>query len=107
MVQPPETARTPVPALSDRLPVLLNEISYLTLNELADELDISRQTLWRWRREGKVPPGLRDRRNRALFGAEDAELVREFANQLEPAVPPSAGQLKLFTPGMAKRGGNR
>jgi hypothetical protein len=45
-------------------------------------LGISRQEFWRWRKQGKVPPGVRHRDGRLLFSAEDVAIIRVFQNEV-------------------------
>ena len=78
------------------MPTVVNEISYITASELLEELDVTRQTLWRWRQEGKIPSGHRYRGRQVLFSAEEVEVIREFANRIEPIDGSSGGQLNLF-----------
>ena len=58
--------------------------NYFTVAEIADEISVSRQTLWRWRREQKVPPGKRFRDRQVLFDDVEVQAIRDFANRLEP-----------------------
>jgi transposase-like protein len=74
----------------------INGAEYLSASDLAQELGISRQTLWRWRHEGKIPQGHRFRDKRILFTTQEAGEVREFATKLEPASAPQKDQLRLF-----------
>jgi hypothetical protein len=84
--------------------ILINGKEYISASDLAREIGISRQTLWRWRHHGKIPKGYRYRDNRILFTAEEAKDVREFAHKLEPAKVADASQLKLFSgPGRRAR----
>ncbi|MFL6450935.1 MAG: helix-turn-helix domain-containing protein [Bryobacteraceae bacterium] len=79
------------------MPITIAGQTYHSASELADELGISRQTLWRWRDQKKIPPGLRYRSGQVLFTDDEAQTIREFANRLEPiepGTPPS--QMKLF-----------
>jgi predicted site-specific integrase-resolvase len=59
--------------------------TYFCLGEVADQIGVSRQTLWRWRQQGKVPLGVRRRDRQVLFNAEDIRRIDEYANHLEPA----------------------
>lgn len=80
-------------------------ITYISAAALQKELRISRQTLWRWRQEAKVPAGYRFRNRQILFTAAEVETIREFANRLEPAEAGAGStrrQLRLFNP--VKRG---
>ena len=64
--------------------VLINGQTFLSAVELLEELDISRQTLWRWRTEGRVPSGRRYRTGQVLFTPEEAERVKDHAHRVEP-----------------------
>jgi predicted site-specific integrase-resolvase len=70
---------------------------YVAANELQRELNISRQTLWRWRREGHIPQGHRFRDGKVVFTQEEAEQVRRFANRIEPIDESGSNQLGLFS----------
>ena len=76
--------------------MLINGATYIGAADLAAELGVTRQTIWRWRTEGKIPPGHRFRDKRVLFTPEEAEEIRRFAFKLEPAETLSADQLKVF-----------
>jgi predicted DNA-binding transcriptional regulator AlpA len=76
--------------------MLINGISYIGASELATELGVSRQTLWRWRTEEKIPQGHRFRDKRILFTMAEVDEIRQYANKLEPATPAAPGQFKLF-----------
>lgn len=64
--------------------VLVNEKEFFTANEVANDVGVVRQTLWRWRQKGKIPKGHRYRDRQILFTPEERELIREFAHKLEP-----------------------
>ena len=65
----------------------VNGVPYICLTDLLRELGISRQTLWRWRQEGKIPAGSRYRDRQVLFTPSEVEQIRGFANRLEPIDP--------------------
>ena len=44
--------------LNAYMPVLVNNISYLTASEVLEEVNVTRQTLWRWRQDQKIPVSL-------------------------------------------------
>lgn len=70
---------------------------YIGASEVAERLDISRQTLWRWRQEGKIPQGHRYRGRQVLFSETEFDTIRSFANRLEPIQSDFDGnQLGLF-----------
>ena len=79
------------------MPVKLDGTEYFTAAEVAARAGVSRQTLWRWRQETKVPAGARYRDRQLVFSEAEAEAVAEYAHRLEPATPAgTAGQLRLF-----------
>lgn len=78
------------------MPISIEGVAYYTVAELSERLGITRQTLWRWRRAGKVPKGRRFRGGNTLFTEFEMKLVREFANNVEPIEPTSPDQLRLF-----------
>ena len=57
---------------------------YLPATEVAKHVGISRTTMWRWRHEGKIPLGRRYRSGLILFSPAEVELVRDYADRLEP-----------------------
>jgi hypothetical protein len=74
----------------------IGEIKYHRATEIADEIGISRQTLWRWRRTNKIPFGHRFRDGQIFFSQEEFDAIKEFAFRLEPARPSAASQPGLF-----------
>ncbi|MHA7816152.1 MAG: helix-turn-helix transcriptional regulator [Pseudohaliea sp.] len=78
--------------------IKLQNIKYLSLSDVLGEIGITRQTLWRWRQEGKVPAGHRLRNRMVVFSPEEVEEIRAYANQLEPIASPAGAmpQLSLF-----------
>jgi predicted DNA-binding transcriptional regulator AlpA len=79
------------------MPVQVGGLTYFTNNEVSEELSVSRQTLWRWREKGRIPPGVRYRTRQVLFTAEEVAAIRNYANKLVP-IEFGAGtrQLGLF-----------
>ena len=63
--------------------------TYFSTTEILQELGISRQTLWRWRQEGKIPPGHRYRDGKVLFTACEVEMIKQFAHHIEPIGRPN------------------
>jgi hypothetical protein len=59
--------------------------TYLFAVDLARQVGVSRTTLYRWRQDGKIPAGRRDRRRLILFTLAEAQIVRDYADRLEPA----------------------
>ena len=62
----------------------IDGVSYFSPTDLITELGVSRQTLWRWRQEGKIPAGNRFRNRMVLFTTLEAETIRDYANRIEP-----------------------
>jgi predicted site-specific integrase-resolvase len=58
--------------------------TYLPATEVAKNIGISRTTLWRWRHGGKIPLGRRYRNGLILFSPAEVELIRNYADRLEP-----------------------
>ena len=77
------------------MPLQIGGVAYYTIGEVTKTLSISRQTLWRWRTDGKVPPGHRFRNKQLLFTESEFRTVEEFANRIEP-VSGASPQLRLF-----------
>jgi hypothetical protein len=84
----------------------IDGVSYFSTSELLVELGVSRQTLWRWRQQRKIPAGHRYRDKTILFTADEVELIRQYANRIEPTEKttkqPGFRQLGLFN-GIADR----
>ena len=57
---------------------------------------VSRQTLWRWRQEGKIPPGHRFRNRHVVFTPAEVREIEQYANRIEPVEPPDIRQRDLF-----------
>ena len=64
--------------------IQIDGVPYVCLTDLLAELGLSRQTLWRWRQEGKIPLGHRYRDRQVLFNPQEADQIRRFASRLEP-----------------------
>lgn len=74
----------------------VNGVRYVEMAEVLEELEISRQTLWRWRQDCKVPYGNRFRDGRLIFTEEEVDAIRAFANSVDPAPRADDSQLALF-----------
>ena len=77
-------------------PVEIEDLQFFGVSELVEEVGVSRQTLWRWRNDGKIPAGHRYRDGRVLFTSEQVEEICRFANRLDPIEEPNRDQRKLF-----------
>lgn len=78
------------------MPVEVGGQQFFTNNEVSEQLSVSRQTLWRWREKGRIPPGVRYRTRQVLFTADEVMAIREYANKLEPIEFRGTRQLGLF-----------
>jgi predicted DNA-binding transcriptional regulator AlpA len=78
------------------MPLAIAGIDYLTAAEVCRLVGISRQTLWRWRQDQRIPSGSRFRGKRLVFSAAEIEQIRTYASLLEPADRRPVVQLGLF-----------
>jgi predicted DNA-binding transcriptional regulator AlpA len=78
-------------------PLRIDGSEYFSATQIVAVTGISRQTLWRWRHEGKVPPGHRFRDRLLVFTAGELEQIRQYANRVEPIAGAARSQLSLFT----------
>lgn len=67
------------------MPIEIEGTLYFTAADIHQELRVSRQTLWRWRRDKKIPLGRRYRERQLLYTSQDMVFIRGYANRLEPA----------------------
>jgi hypothetical protein len=86
------------------MPIERAGVTYFKLTELAKALEVSRQTLWRWRQEDKIPLGHLYRGRQVLFSEEEAMRIREYANRIEPIDQTATRQLGLFNGRQLKEG---
>lgn len=66
------------------MPIQIDNVTYYSSTKLIGGLNVSRQTLWRWRSKGKVPAGHRYCGRQILFTSAEAQEIRQFANRIEP-----------------------
>ena len=78
------------------MPRVVEGVHYFTSVEIAREIGVSRQTMWRWRKEGKIPVGHRFRDQQVVFTEREVQTIREYANRIERIEDASHGQLQLF-----------
>lgn len=86
------------------MPIEVSGELFSTLTEVADFVDVTRQTIWRWRKAGKIPDGRKYRGREVLFNQDEVESIYNYANRLEPGdlAPEFEHQLKLFRQDSAK-----
>ena len=79
------------------MPVTVNGKEFFTATEVAEDVGVVRQTLWRWRQESKIPAGHRYRDRQILFSLKELDEIRQFAHKLEPlGSDENPNQKKLF-----------
>jgi hypothetical protein len=77
------------------IPLSIDGTTFYALAVVANEAGVSRQTIWRWRQEGKIPGGHIYRDRRVVFSESETRAVLEYANRIEPANG-TRNQLSLF-----------
>lgn len=70
---------------------------YYTLTEVKEFVACSRTSLWRWKREDKIPQGRRYRDRELLFTREEMQAIYAHAHRLtsDEAAAELKNQLKL------------
>ncbi len=64
-------------------------LEYHTLAETAALAGVSRQTLWRWRQEAKVPAGRRYRGRNVVYTPAEVQEIERYATRIEPIGAPA------------------
>jgi predicted DNA-binding transcriptional regulator AlpA len=78
------------------MPIQLDGVQYFTVTEVALAVGVTRQTFWRWRKQGHVPMGRQYRGREILYTSADLEFVRRYATHVEPIDSGNREQLRLF-----------
>ena len=80
------------------MPLEVNGKTFYKAKEVAQIAGVTRQTLWRWQRDEKIPAGRRYRDRERLYTLEEMETVYAYAHRMEPGDAPSdfENQLNLF-----------
>jgi predicted DNA-binding transcriptional regulator AlpA len=81
---------------TSEMPIEINGLTYVTASEVVDKLDVSRQTLWRWRHEGKIPSGHRFRNRQVVFTPAEVKEIELFATRVDPIDPSDKLQRDFF-----------
>jgi predicted DNA-binding transcriptional regulator AlpA len=85
------------------MPIDIEGVTYFSATDILRAIGVARQTLWRWRKDRKIPRGRRYRDRQVVFTKAEVEIIREYANRLEPAELSAADQLNLFNAKSPKR----
>jgi len=78
------------------MPLQINGRRFFTATEVAKEVEVVRQTLWRWRQDKKIPPGHRYRNRQILYSEEELDDIRDFAYKLEPISADDVSSQKML-----------
>ena len=80
------------------MPLEVGGKTFYKTKEVAELAGVTRQTLWRWQRDDRIPAGRRYRDRERLYTLEEAETVHACAHRMEPRDVPSKfeSQLNLF-----------
>lgn len=79
------------------MPVEIGGVMYYSTADIIAVIDVSRQTLWRWRLDGKVPEGCRYRDGSVLFTDTEYQAMCAYAHRLAPADLGAPRQSEPFT----------
>ena len=77
------------------MPMIIDGIEYHLVQEVLVIFHVSRQTLWRWRRDGKIPVGRKLRNHKVLFTTAEMASIRGYANSVEVVESSMGMQLRL------------
>lgn len=79
---------------------------YYSVSEVIEKVRVSRQTLWRWRKERRIPGGHRFRNRQIVFSQVELDAIEKYAKLVEPVlISETPTQMKLFKNGNSN-GGN-
>ena len=66
------------------MPVDIAGAEYFSATEVARALGVTRQTLWRWCADGRIPAGHRYRDRQRVFTRGEFDEIRSFADRIHP-----------------------
>jgi predicted DNA-binding transcriptional regulator AlpA len=78
------------------VPIEIRGLNYLLLSEVATRAQVSRQTLWRWRQERKIPMGHKYRGRQVIYTPAEVRAIEDFAHRIDPIDPTPPEQPDLF-----------
>ena len=65
------------------MPIALDGSTFYSCSEVAAACGLSRQTIWRWRTDGSIPPGRTMRGRRVVFTAAELDVIRDYSSRAE------------------------
>jgi predicted DNA-binding transcriptional regulator AlpA len=80
---------------------------FYSVTEVAEVADVTRQTIWRWRKDNKIPEGRKYRGRNVVFTQDELEEIYAYAHRLEPSgeTDDFTDQLNLFEQRQPDSGG--
>jgi hypothetical protein len=72
-------------SVSEPASITIDGVGYYSAADVARELGVSRQSLWKWRLHGKIPQGRRYRNRLVVFTTTEFFAIRDYSQRLEPA----------------------
>jgi predicted DNA-binding transcriptional regulator AlpA len=80
------------------MPVEVSGKRFFNVTDVTEIVGVTRQSIWRWRKDNEIPDGRRYRGRELLFTREEVEKIYAHAHRLEPAdsTEEFEDQLKLF-----------
>jgi hypothetical protein len=74
------------------MPINIDGSQYLYSKDIMENANISRTTLWRWRKYGLIPEGRLHRGRQIVYTLDEFEQIKQHANRMEPARMERQGQ---------------
>lgn len=89
------------------MPVEISGAQFYSVTEVAEVADVTRQTIWRWRKDSKIPEGRKYRGRNVVFTQDELEEIYAYAHRLEPSgeTDDFTDQLNLFEQRQPDSGG--
>lgn len=78
------------------MPTEIRGVTYFTQKEVLNRIGRERTTLWRWRKDGKVPMGSSSNSKQVYFTAAEAAAIETYAVEVEPIKVSDPTQMRLF-----------
>ncbi len=74
---------------NSEIPLIISGLTYFTASDAAQQMAVSRQTLWRWRQEAKIPPDHRFRNRHVVLTPAMVKEIEQYATWIDPIDPPN------------------